>query len=481
MKKKATTYVYYITILMAMYTTTACEKFIQVTPPPTSISEDNVYTVDATAIAAVTGIYTNISSTNRFNVTTPSITALSYYPGLSADELNLVPDANAVLSAYYKNNLSTLILGTQTHFWNAIYPIIYQTNMAIEKLGKSSTLTLPVKEQLLGEAYCIRAFCYFYLTALYGDVPLITASEYTNNSTIAKSSSIIIYDKIKQDLKQAQSLLSNFYPDASLLSATTNRVRPTKYLAEALLARTYLYTKDYVNAELEATKVINRKDLFDTIPTLDVFKANSKETIWALQPVLAGTSQNTGEGRLFILPATGPSAFLYPTYLSDTLVNTFASHDKRKLNWIGSVTVSGKTYNYPYKYKIGQIITPTAEYIMALRLAEVYLIRAEARAQQNLANSVDDLNVIRKRAGLNTLSNISGQSLLDSIQLERRRELFTEWGHRWLDLRRTGKIDAVMQEATALKGGIWKPEMALYPIPLDDLDRNPLLVQNKGY
>jgi hypothetical protein len=120
---------------------------------------------------------------------------------------------------------------------------------------------------------------------------------------------------------------------------------------------------------------------------------------------------------------------------------------------------------------------------MVFRLAEQYLIRAEARAQQgNVSGSQSDLNAIRTRAGLpNTTANDKA-SLLTAIQHERQVEMFTEWGHRWFDLKRTGTIDAVMSViAPAKGGGAWNSNKALLPLPLGDLQADQNLTQNPGY
>jgi hypothetical protein len=177
-------------------------------------------------------------------------------------------------------------------------------------------------------------------------------------------------------------------------------------------------------------------------------------------------------------------------YLSATLLNSFELNDQRRSKWTDSVIVSisgvATAFYYPNKYKIGQVNTAVAEYSMILRLAEQYLIRAEARAKQNnLSGAIDDLDKIRTRAGLITIASsnpgISQSALLDIILHERQVELFTEWGHRWFDLKRTGKVDAVMSVVTPQKGGTWETTDQLYPIPSTELQKNPNLTQNSGY
>ncbi|WP_394334799.1 RagB/SusD family nutrient uptake outer membrane protein [Niastella vici] len=115
---------------------------------------------------------------------------------------------------------------------------------------------------------------------------------------------------------------------------------------------------------------------------------------------------------------------------------------------------------------------------IVFRAAEIYLIRAEARAQQNnLTGAAADLNVIRSRAGLPATTATTPTEYLDAIFRERKFELFTEWGHRWFDLIRTGNANTVLG---ALKP-TWRPTAALFPIVTQVLLSNPQLTQNPGY
>jgi hypothetical protein len=117
-----------------------------------------------------------------------------------------------------------------------------------------------------------------------------------------------------------------------------------------------------------------------------------------------------------------------------------------------------------------------------LRLGEQYLIRAEARVQQNdITGAISDLNLIRKRAGLpGTLANDKA-SLLAAIMHERQVEMFTEWGNRWLDLKRTKSVDTIMNIVAPAKNTTWNSNWQWYPIPVNDIIQDPNLVQNDGY
>ena len=463
------------------FSTTGCKKLVEVDAPVTSVNAANVYTNDATATAVLTGIYTKISDYNYDLTLVDNISGLSLFPALSADELTLYNLSNTILLLYYRNDLTSLIASGGV-FWKSIYPTIFVANSAIEGLNNSTGLTPAVKQQLLGEAKFMRAFCYFYLVNLYGDVPLATSSDYKINSLLTRTSKAQVYQQIIQDLKDAQGSLSSGYVAADGVTSTPERVRPTKWTATALLARVYLYTGDYPNAEVQATAVINNSSTYSLTDLNDAFLMNSTEAIWQLQPVRSGEQSNTGEGALFILPSTGLDASSYPVYLSANVINSFEAGDLRKTNWVNNVTVGGTTYYYPYKYKIGKVNTGTQQYIMVMRLGEQYLIRAEARARQNNTNGAQtDLNTIRTRAGLpNTTAN-DNASLLAAIMHERQVELFTEWGHRWFDLKRTNTIDAVMNTVAVQKGGTWSSYKALYPIPQTEINLDQGLVQNSGY
>ncbi len=339
------------------------------------------------------------------------------------------------------------------------YGYIFVCNAALEGLNEAGHLSSAVKDQLIGEALFLRAFFYFYLINLYGDVPLAVTTDYKVNSLLARSKVSDVYQQIIEDLQRAQNLLSDEFLDGSLqkYSGIPERLRPTKWAATALLARVYLFTVDYAKAEEEASSIINHSSMFSLVLLNDVFLMNSDEAIWQLQPVLEG--YNIQDGWIFIIPESGPSNYSFggnPVYLSANLLSSFEAGDQRKSSWVDTTILGADSFYFPYKYKIGAVGATLSEYQMALRLGEQYLIRAEARAQMgNLTAALEDINVIRLRAGLGPFVSSDPTLINDVIFHERQVELFTEWGHRWLDLKRTGKIDEVMPEASSTKGGIW--------------------------
>jgi hypothetical protein len=263
------------------------------------------------------------------------------------------------------------------------------------------------------------------------------------------------------------------------------RIRANKWAATALLARVYLYLDSFANAEAQATAIINNSSLFSLDTLNGVFLANNQEAIlqWQNNSSLNQNSYNaTAEGN-FMIPSDPTSQPNY--YLTDQLLGAFESGDLRKIDWLDSTVYSGATYYYPYKYKVGpsqeRANAPVTEYYAVLRLAEQYLIRAEARAQQsNLSGAISDLNIIRNRAGLDSLStSLTQLQVLAAVAQERRIELFAEWGHRWLDLKRTKQVGAVF--STIPYKSQYQPFQQLYPIPRGELQFDPNLRQNPGY
>lgn len=475
-------------ILLLTLSISSCKKFVNVNAPVTSVTSADVYNSNATAIAALTGIYTQLSGVQAGY--SNQIPSFSMWAGLSADELTLWSGEGAGVQFDYFTNQLSATTTNGTEFWTSTYPSIFICNAAISGLENNSALTPAVQQQLLGEAKFMRAFFYFYLVNLYGDVPMPLTTNYKSNAILPRTPQAQVYDQIILDLKDAQSLLSQNFLGPTLLTSTTERVRPTKWAAEALLARTYLYAKQWANAEAQADSVINNVSLFSLTGLDTVFLSNSNEAIWQLQPVSGGSDvTNTQDGYLFIIPSSGPNSSPNDVYLNTSLLNSFEQGDLRRVNWVDSIVSGSDTFYFPYKYKVNGFDAPVTEYLMILRLGEQYLIRAEARAQNgNIAGAQADLNKIRTRAGLTNTTANSQSTLLTAILHERQVEMFTELGHRWLDLKRTGSIDSVMTLSTPQKSaGIgagtiqWNTNQQLYPLPLTDIQEDQNLVQNPGY
>jgi hypothetical protein len=461
-------------LLLPIIVCASCKKFLDVGNPQDKIVAKYVYQSNASAAAVLTGLYFDLVQNDNVS---QGQSGISVGCGLSADELVVFP-TNFSLIGLYQNNFGG------DGFWSPLYSNVHRVNAAIEGLSAATSLTPAVQQQLLGEAKFLRAFCYFYLVNLYGDVPLLTTSDYKVNAVAPRSSIANVYKQIITDLEDAQSELSENYMEADGVTTTsaTERIRPTKWAATALLARVYLYTGNWPAAAAQSSMVIDDKALYDIVSLNDVFLKNSREAIWQLQPsYILGNFFHTLDARVFVLE-NGPDESEHPFWMSSFLLNAFEPGDQRKINWIGVDSSTGTSYYFPFKYKLYKPEQAQNEYLMVLRLAEQYLIRAEARAKLgSLEEARSDLNVIRRRAGLDDNTTSMKEPLLAAIAHERQVELFTEWGHRWLDLKRTDQINAVMAIVTPQKGGTWQSYKQLFPISPRDLLLNPNLTQNEGY
>src|SRR5574338_510826 len=358
---------YSISLVLFLYSISYCKKFVEVAPPINKLNSDVVFTEVGTATAAVVGIYANMMTT------IPAISSggVTLYAGLAAEEIYSSNTSNVTASEFFSNSVSPNNSTIANDFWMRGFNIIYHANACIEALENNTNLPSSVRDQLLGESYVSRAFIYYYFVNLFGDIPLLLTTDYIENQKAAREPSANVHEQIIADLKNAQALLTASYP-------TDGRVRPNKWTATALLAREYLTLGQWVLAEQEASSIINSGDYVLEPDLNNVFLSASSEAIWQIMPVENGF--NTTEGTTFIPPSwsVGPPAYLLTAYL----INAFEADDQRKTDWIASRTIDGQTYDYPFKYKIGEYGEPLTEYYMVFRLAEQYLIRAESYAHQ---------------------------------------------------------------------------------------------------
>ena len=440
-----------------------CKKLVQVGEPDDALTTATVFSNDSLAQAAVAGLYINIMTSPKFFLNG----GITLFPALSADELVRTSTVNSLEDQFANNSILSSNQIDNVYLWKAAYTYIYQCNICMEGLEKATGVNAALKKQLLGEVQFVRALCYHYLVNLYGDVPLVVGTNADVNAMLSRYTVANVYKQIVSDLTDAIEELGD----------DKANTRPTKYAAQALLARVYLYTGQWSKATEKASTVITSGRFWLEGDLNNVFTAGSNEIIFQWVPV--GDGMNSAEGFMFVPTAQTPK----PAYkLRQGLLDVFEPGDLRYPNWVKSVTVSSTTYSYPNKFKLVNSPGPAKEYNVVLRLAEQYLIRAEAEAQLNqIDNAVNDLNMIRRRAKLPALAtNISADSCLRRIEQERRIELFAEWGHRWFDLKRTNRIDSVMLANTE-KAPNWSKEDQLYPIPLSELQYAPNLTQNPGY
>lgn len=438
-----------------------CKKFVDIKPSGNLIQTEDLFSDEASALSAVSGVYVQM----RFSSPGLANGALSVYCGLTADELE-TSTASSEYEAFSQNSILPNSGVVEEQLWSDAYKVIYTSNLIIEHLEKSASLSMDIRNQLTGEMLVVRSLYYFYLINLFGDVPLITSSDYSKNEHEPRTPANDIYEQIITDLQAAENMLSENYQ-------SNYKTRPNKYMAAALLSKVYLFKGDWTNAASEASKVINAGTYFLEPHVNNVFKKTSNETIW--QIASPNEMYNSAEGNIFI-PYSSTDV---PTvYITSTLLHSFEAGDKRKDSWLGVNTVSGTTYYFPFKYK-SMYYDPVDEYEIVSRLSEIYLIRAEAMAHENkVEDALNDINIIRNRAGLSAASASGQQALLNMVMVERRTELFAENGNRWLDLKRTGLVDSII---SAEKPEYWQLTDTLYPIPFNQIQINTTLVQNPGY
>ena len=458
-------------VAAVLFSGTSCKKYLTIPLPVNSISADAAYATDGTTAGVLNNVYYNLQSSFVLN----GVSGLGCYSGLYTDELQTVNTSSGTLKSFYGNTV-TGDNGAGT-FWAYLYQQINIANTTIETMKSSS---LPLKDQWMGEALFIRGLMYYYLVNIYGDVALALSSDYIKNGTLSRAPKADVYKQVLSDLLQAQGLLSANYLDYSG-TVVTDRARPNKAVATALLARVYLYLGDWTNAEAQANAVIGNNAYAMETPD-NVFLVKGKENIWGLLPTLGLKYVVADAAAYQITPGSTPGASQVGAILSPQLLSSFEPNDTRYTSWVGVSKVGTTNYYYANKYKIKGTAPATTETLVVLRLAEQYLIRAEAKAQQNnLAGAISDLNVIRTRAGLPGTTATTQADILAAIGKERRVEFFTEMGHRFFDLKRTGNIDAVMAVVSPQKGSNWAPYMQYWPIPLSETQRNPNLKQTSGY
>jgi hypothetical protein len=458
----------------------SCKGYLDVVPQSNQIDANLIYNNDDSAKAVLRGIYAKMHDDLY-----ASTYSLALFTGLGSDELAFPSDP--FLQAIYRNSIDPSNNIYTNGLWKDAYQIIYTVNDAYERCSTSTGLSASVKKQVMAEALFIRAYWFFYLVNLYGDILMpITATQQLNPQQ-SRTPAAVVYQQIISDLKNAQKDLNEFYTQSDDPIIRKERLRPGSAAATALLARVYLYLKQYSEAAAMSTLLINNSLDYSLEPNLNqVFLKESHEVIWQIGNIDKDYyMRNTMEGNKFRLD--NPPLMAGQQAISTTLLSAFEEGDLRKKNWMNvyrDVTVSPAIdYYYPYKYKVsaGQ---EQKEHAVILRLAEQYLIRAEARMQQGqIAGGLEDMNTIRSRAGLPPIAvgQLSESELLTAVLKERQTELFTEQGHRWLDLKRTGTINAVLNSVCSLKGGNWAPEMSLWPLPTMELNKAPNLTQNKGY
>lgn len=447
-------------ILVITALSTGCNKILDLVSPDVVSDEDIFTSVDGLRNAR-TGMYHTLQYRD-------------YYGGF----FPLIPEAytdNATTGGYQVPELiefadrqvtpDNLYLSDS---YNAIYKSIYTANKIIENIDQVPELELEERDYTLGEALFVRALAHFDLLRTWGEhwdktsAFGISLALTTTQPEVAIPRSTVeqSYLQILEDLQAALSLLNADNGNAYISAAAAN----------ALLARVYLYYGDKTAATEHATSVIDNENfaLFGPDETGKIY-----------------TDKLTAESVLELkFEQANPSFYNGLTYLRDdalrvdvffiahTDLNTFfesrPGDSRSQLLDYDNNDVSIEPDGRSQKYR-GETTKDNSAFI--LRLAEMYLIRAEANGY---INGLEDLNTLRVARGLPAFTNAEvpdETTFLNAILDERRAELNFE-GHRFSDLARTGRIETVLGEGV----------LPLMPIPQREISAtNGVVVQNEGY
>jgi hypothetical protein len=451
-----------LSYILLAFTVTAlfgsCKNFLDVQPKG-AISDESTIVDKTSAETAVRGIYRSLGNASYYGET---YVALGFFPGGDVIS-NTTGGGQNLININFRSD-EPLLAGA----WAAIYAGINRANQVIAKLPgvQDATLTTAYKNQLLGEAYFVRALAYFDLARAWGGVQLkLQPTTSANSTAVPRSTQAETYAQVLKDLQTAEPLL----PDG------VNRFRATKKTVWALKARLYLYQQDWANAETYATQIINDVTNYQLLSPFNSWFANnvvaSPESIFELEFSAANPNAIRAEMQH---PTRGGTYRFAPNANVVSLLRTPAIGGGRRA-LIDSVKQSSTVLWFGNLY----YRSPATDPAYILRLAEIYLIRAEARARlNNLSGSLSDINAIRSRAGLSPSVASNQSDLLLAIENERRYEFLWE-AHRWFDLARTGRANTVLH---ALNPSVTvQPHQLLFPIPANEVALDPQLTQNPGY
>lgn len=449
--------IYFLFPLLA-FQLSSCSSFLEV-EPKNSVSDEVTIVDGSSAATAVRGIYSALRSNDYYGY---SFQLLGFF---SAD--NIVYRGSQTVHQTLTNHTVKSDLAVLATAWNQIYATINRTNHVITKvpnLALTNTFTEAYRNQLVGEAYFVRALAYFDLARTWGGVQIVLQPTTSASSLpqVQRSSLTDTYAQVLQDLQKAEQLLPN----------ETNRIRATKKTARALLARFYLYQKNWSEAIKYASYIIDDNTNYSLVSPYRSFYANNtsntKESVFELVYDINNTS---GQASQWLSGNNGGNTWIRPSQaIYDLLVDPAVGGDRTAL-------VSKTSSSTDPNILIGNLYyrTDRTDPVFLIRTAELYLIRAEALAQRNgsgdLTAALADLNAIRSRANIKPLQSLGAAALLQAVEDENRVEFALE-NHRWYDLLRTGRAQQVLNISSVNR--------LLLPIPYAQVSIDPNLQQNPG-
>lgn len=470
--------------LLSSFLMISCKKDFIESAPISSASVEAVYKTDKDFQDAVLGVYSVLR--NQYQ-------DFWIFGDLRADDSwhALGNDAFLVsVNTFSMNSSANLMINS----WRNYYSVINRANLILSKIAQADPELVKNKDRHIAEAKFLRAFAYFDLVRIWGDVPLNTApiSIAEGYKKGREKADKIYNDLIIPDLLEAEAKLPAKYNGMDV-------GRVTKGAAKAILARVYITIKDFAKAETKLQEVTtmgyallnNYNDLFDYTK-----EEHHSEYIFDIEYQDGGLGLGSGYSNKFLPKSAGSAADLFygikggageqntPTV---SFFDAFDPNDKRR-----DVTVAKGYYDNNGAFKgFIQIATFTKKYLAVtpaindskanwkvIRYADALLMYAEALNENGKTQqAIPYLNMIRKRAGLSEYTTLAKEEAREKIYNERRFELGME-GVRWFDLLRTGRALTVMAPFGM------KPHMTVFPIPLIEVQiiNDPaVLPQNPGY
>lgn len=450
---------------------TSCKKDLDLEPTDT-IAENNAFLTLDHAQLGVNEAY------GRYGTYANHM----YMSALISDEAKLGADNSGAGALTYRYQYSSDATsgGNVNAAYFGYYFMIDQVNRVLFNLPKviATPAQEPRRTVLKGQLLALRAIAHFGLVQAYAKnystsdpkgVPIMV--QYDANAKPARSSIAQVVAQIETDLNDAYNLLPAVTA-ATFTDTVMNRVN-----IDAYRARVALYKGDYANAITYSTNVINSavKPLVNGTTFNGIWTdANTSETLFRIR-----YATSTAVGALWT--TTGGAVDIAP---SDKLIAAYGTGDIRKAAFIGQPT-TGKNYvnKFYTSAKGGRIVD-----LKAIRIAEMYLIRAEAYAKQttpNIALGTADLNTLRSQriSGYVNATFATASDLATAILDERFKELCFE-GFRLFDLKRNNL--PVQRLASDVTATLWQTLPTgdyrfVMPIPFDELLANPNNSQNDGY
>lgn len=379
---------------------------------------------------------------------------------------------NGTFSQYRELGLKriTPVNSSAAAYYGGVYRAVYVANFILERLPDLPGVSSADRLEAEAISKFIRGLSYFYGLNTFGRIPLVTTTSFDENLDIPRADESEILALIQSDLEFALGKITDEPANAGF--ASDNAVR-------AILARFHLYQQNWTLAESFATSVIESGDYeLETSYSEIVLNDLTDESIFEVVYQVSddpGTNSTSGLNNLFV----GRREIIPSNDVVQALFNPASGDRFSSIDFDPEELVGNDNGWTVLKYG-----TPDEgnNDIVVVRLAEMYLIRAEARARagnvSGAGSAQDDINVLRARANAPLLGTVTQNQMLQIVEEERRYELAFE-GHRWYDLVRTGRISTVMSAFSPN----WEDTYNLWPIPQREIQNNPSLGddQNPGY